>query len=566
MKNNSIDYERYFSTSLFLLIVSLVWFLPFIEILREIFNPLQIPVQNATPGLINSPPPWLQADKSVSRWLELAARSLRLGLATIIFAVPPSLFIAWMLDRCHWPGRQLTRLFWRLLIFMPLPVTATIWLGSFSNLGRSQAFGLSTQPVISGWLAATVVHSIAAMPITAWIFGSVMRRSDIGLEEMARLNSPFPVSIFRSTLRLTIPAILGSAIIALMQTAGDMTVTDLVQERTFAEEAYLQAQMGDGLAAAATTAIPPSVFLALLFFLWFAKFEKKLIKPSAHDSISFNNTGNSLPLNSIWPVMILAGLTFFFWLLPILAIIWRAGRAGGMATLNKLPVWSLKNLFNNLNNARADIAETIAPTLLVCGLTAFFSVILAWLMVELATKNRRLQWLLFFGCVLGLATPGPVAGLAIIWVWIPLRSVYDSPAILIMAQLFRLLPIAVILIWPAVATRSMALTDLLQLDSLSTCEKFRRVILPGMGPLLLTVLFVVFAMAFAELPASNIVAPPGLDLFAVRLWGLMHTGLESHLAAVVLLAMLMIFFTGLILWGFSTWFVKKFEKIRHTMK
>ena len=40
-------------------------------------------------------------------------------------------------------------------------------------------------------------------------------------------------------------------------TAGDMTVTDLLSVRTYAEEAYLQYTLGRGPGAAALVALPP---------------------------------------------------------------------------------------------------------------------------------------------------------------------------------------------------------------------------------------------------------------------------------------------------------------------
>jgi len=43
-----------------------------------------------------------------------------------------------------------------------------------------------------------------------------------------------------------------------------------------------------------------------------------------------------------------------------------------------------------------------------------------------------------------------------------------------------------------------------------------------------------FVLAVGELPASNLVAPPGTELMAGEIWSLLHTGVESHLAGVAL--------------------------------
>ena len=47
-----------------------------------------------------------------------------------------------------------------------------------------------------------------------------------------------------------------------------------------------------------------------------------------------------------------------------------------------------------------------------------------------------------------------------------------------------------------------------------------------------------FALALGELPAANISAPPGVMLVAVRIWELLHRGVESHLVAGMGLVML----------------------------
>jgi iron(III) transport system permease protein len=60
-----------------------------------------------------------------------------------------------------------------------------------------------------------------------------------------------------------------------------------------------------------------------------------------------------------------------------------------------------------------------------------------------------------------------------------------------------------------------------------------------------------FAFAAGELPATNMTVPPGVEMMSVRLWSLMHTGMESHLAAFVLLLSIVLssFFAGLSLLG-----------------
>ena len=54
------------------------------------------------------------------------------------------------------------------------------------------------------------------------------------------------------TFRRALGAVLGGVLAVAVLAASDMTVTDLLQVRTYAEEAYLQYSLGNGPAAAAT--------------------------------------------------------------------------------------------------------------------------------------------------------------------------------------------------------------------------------------------------------------------------------------------------------------------------
>ena len=48
---------------------------------------------------------------------------------------------------------------------------------------------------------------------------------------------------------------------------------------------------------------------------------------------------------------------------------------------------------------------------------------------------------------------------------------------------------------------------------------------------------VAFVLAFGELPATNLLQPPGITTITFRIWTLLHTGVESHLAGVALVTL-----------------------------
>ena len=487
-------------------------------------------------GLLSTPPPWLATGQSATRWLELTWHSLRLGLAATALAVPLGTILGLVLTRTRWPLRGCLKVFWQAMIFLPLPIVAAAWLGAVSNLGRAQLFGISDTPLLTGWCVAALVHALAAVPLVAWLQGNVMLLSDLNLEEMARLEHATLPALFKTTVRQSLPSAAAAALAVLIMTIGDMTVSDLVQERTFAEEAYLQAQMGDGLHAAARTALPPTLVMISLIIAW-SRFNRQWL---ATQGARLGRKLNHSPWLS-GPLALPAALvtilaTSFIWGVPLAALVWRAGRSGGNVLKGHLPSWSAASLVHNLRQAWPDLADTLPATLMIATLTALFATTIAWLLAWQTQRHKIVAPFLAGSVAFGLAVPGPVAGLAVAWVWMPWQSLYDSPMLIIAAQLFRLTPIAVLMIWPAISFRSRELMELAEMDQLSFLQRFTLLEWPSVGPVAVAAAGVVFALSLGELPATNIVAPPGVEMLSVRLWSLMHTGMESHLAAVVLLA------------------------------
>jgi iron(III) transport system permease protein len=104
----------------------------------------------------------------------------------------------------------------------------------------------------------------------------------------------------------------------------------------------------------------------------------------------------------------------------------------------------------------------------------------------------------------------------------------------VMAQSLRTLPYALLILWPAVRWLPRESIESAELDGLGPWGVVRAVALPLSRRALLVAWFVVFVLGFGELPATNIVQPPGTITITFLIWTLLHTGVESHLAGVAL--------------------------------
>jgi iron(III) transport system permease protein len=483
----------------------------------------------------------LRDSGGLARPLRLAAETVGLVVATEAIALPVGIVLALFLFRTDAWGRRVLLALIGLSAFVPLPLHATAWLGALGNAGRAQALGV--RPILVGRLGAAFVHGLANQPWVVLIVGVGLCAVEPELEESALLDYGPVRVLLRVTLRRSLGAIAAAALAVAVLTAGDMTVTDLLMIRTYAEEAFLQYSLGRGPGGAALVAIPPLVVLGLLV----------LIVGRALERVDPARLLSSFSRARLWQLgrwriasgVVLVVLAGNLAALPVYSLVWRAGRVGGRAMMNRAPTWSLSGLVGTLRYAGAEIWEPLLASLLWTAIAATLTILLAG---GLAWASRRsLGWRSVALCTLALtlATPGPVAGMALVLAYRGLRVVYDSPAMVVMAEIFRSLPYAILIIWPFIRSFPQEHLEAAALDGLTPWGQLARVVIPLSRRALVAAWAIAFAIGLGELPATNLVVPPGTQPMSVVIWGLLHTGVESHLAGVALITLIIMAAAGL---------------------
>jgi iron(III) transport system permease protein len=456
--------------------------------------------------------------------------SLLLACETLALALPVGVLLALFLFRTDLWGRQFLLMALGMMALVPLQLHATAWLGALGNAGRMQAIG--GQPILTGRRGAAVIHALAALPWVVLLAGIGLRTIEPELEESAELDLPARGVWWRVTLRRGMGAIATAAVAVAVLASGDMTVTDLLQVRTYAEEAYVQFTLGRGPGAAASVSVPPLIVLAVAILLvgrLLVRANPARLASAYHRARTWSLGRARTPLGAV--VVLVVGSVI---VLPFYSLLWRAGRVGGRARLGQPPVWSLRGLAGTMRFAAQESWEPIETSLMLAAVAASITVILAWSLAWKGRRSRAWKGLLLLILALTLATPGPVAGmaLALAYRWFP--AIYDSPAMVVMAQSLRTLPYALLILWPAVRWLPRESIESAELDGLGPWGVVRAVALPLSRRALLVAWFVVFVLGFGELPATNIVQPPGTITITFLIWTLLHTGVESHLAGVAL--------------------------------
>jgi iron(III) transport system permease protein len=478
----------------------------------------------------------------LSRPARLALETVLLVVGSEALAIPVGVALAVVLFRTDVWGRRPLLFLLGLSAFVPLPLHATAWLGAFGNAGRMQALGV--RPILVGRFGVAVITALAALPWVVLLSGVGLRLVEPELEEGALLDWPAWRVWLGVTLRRSLGAIAAAALAVAVLAAGDMTVTDLLQVRTYAEEAYVQFTLGNGPASAAAVAIPPLVVLGTVVLLICRSLARRAPRrlASAFERSKTWELGRwRVPLG-----VLLVALVGNIVALPLYSLIWRAGRVGGRATLGQPPSWSLSGLGGSLRFAFGESVEPLTTSVFLALAAATFTTALAWAVCWLSRASRGWQAVALVVVALTLAAPGPVVGMALLLAYRTVDWIYDSPLIVVFAMTVRSLPYAILVLWPFLRGLPAEVFEAAAVDGVGPIGQVFRVALPLSVRAILAAWAVAFVLSLGELPATNLITPPGTQTISLLIWSLLHTGVESHLAAVALVTLATIAVAGVV--------------------
>jgi len=507
-------------------------------------------------------PERFEAWTDAPRLLSLAETTALLVAGTLAVALPAGIAGAILLFRTDLPLRHFYVLLTVLALFVPLPLLTSAWQAA---LGSGGCFATALWPDAAGrpWAEglgpAIWIHALASLPWVVLIVGLGLGWVEGDLEENALLAaSPWRV-LWHVTLPRSGGAIATAALWVGLHTAADITVTDMMQVRTFAEEVYTQLGMGGGgaLARAVGVSLPAVGFIWLLIVWAVPRVEKRL--PPLQTLLS---SPRRFPLGPVRlpaaaGVLLAAGMLAG---VPLASLLWKAGLQGWP------PTWSGEYACDRVGLALRLHGRMVLESLLLAGVVGFVT----------ATAGLQLAWLgsgapRFAAGLLGLlamawALPGPVVGIgfkATIQDLLDLAGsssgrpgllavlLYYGPSPLPVAwvQVVRYLPCAVAVLWPVVRLLPAELRDSARVDGLGPGQEYRWVVRPLSRQAWLGTALVVAALALGEISASKLVETPGSSTFAQVVFDRMHYGVTNDVAALCLVLLGMLLLVGVIVAG-----------------
>jgi iron(III) transport system permease protein len=227
---------------------------------------------------------------------------------------------------------------------------------------------------------------------------------------------------------------------------------------------------------------------------------------------------------------------------PIFNLAYKAGAQVSMAESGPERSWSALKTLQRIAAAPREFSSELLLTAELGAAAACAAVILgaplAWRM-RLAGRTPRLTLLALAIC---LTIPGPLLGIGVIRLLNQppnsplsfLAVLYDSYFAPWAVLTIRVLPLVTLILWAGLASIPAAVLDAAAIDGAGWWARLFRIALPQRKAALFAAWLVGFAVACGELAASILVLPPGPTTVSVRVFQLLHYGVDDRAAAISL--------------------------------
>jgi len=202
--------------------------------------------------------------------------------------------------------------------------------------------------------------------------------------------------------------------------------------------------------------------------------------------------------------------------------------------------WSAIKFLRVVSASPFQFIEEFRWTNVIGILVGLAAVVLAGPLAWAARRRAIGSWLVLFPTAVCLALPGPIIGLSVIWllnrdgapflIWL-----YDHTILApCLATLVRAFPMAMLITWFSLRTVSTDVLDAASTDGAGGLRRFFQIALPQRKLAFGVAWFAAVVIAIGDLSASILVTPPGVSTIPIRVFGLLHAGVDDQVAGLCL--------------------------------
>jgi iron(III) transport system permease protein len=468
------------------------------------------------------------------------ARTLTLGVSVAAAAAVLGTALAWLVARTDLPGRRAARLLLPLPLVMPSFIAAFALLAAFAPggllAGLLEPLGVERLPAFEGFWGALYVLTLFTYPYVYLPVAARLGQLPASLEESARLLGRSPAGVFATVVApQAASAVWAGTLLVFLYTISDFGAVQLLRYQTLTGSIYAS-RVFDRAGA-----LSQSLLLGLLAVAVVAA-ERSVSRGARPARLAAGGRALRVPLGRWRPaaVALVAGVV-------VLALV---------APVGVLAFWAVRGALAGSTRAGALVAD--AGELAVPALNTAAMAVLAALVAVLAVlpvayltvrHSSRLAGVANAVIVGGFALPGLVVALALaFWTlqapW-PLAALYQTQALLVFAYVVHFGSQSLRAAQVAVAAVPTRLDDAARILGAGRFRRLRTVELPLAAPGLLAGGGLVLLSTMKELPATLLLAPPGFETLATRIWNATE---DAFLADASLAALVLLLLSGVLTW------------------
>jgi iron(III) transport system permease protein len=461
---------------------------------------------------------WSDKDAWTSAWT-----SLWLALARMVIVIPITLFLAWAITRTNMPLRRVMEALIVSHIFLPFLPLVMSWAvlasprAGLLNVGLRSALGLqqATGPLDIYSYGGLIFLSALGLPTYLYLLVAPAFRSvDASLEESARMSGASPLgTLFRVTVPLLAPAILGACVLSFVQALQSFEPELLLGTPAgifvFSTQIYRYIEGYSTPRYGPATALG-AVFLIVTFILVVA--QTRLLAGRRYTTVSGRGF-KTRPLDlGRWRWAILAGVLIyvtFSTLVPLATLalasfmkIYGLFNADWFTTNQYVKLFSNPKLMLALRNT---LFLAAGSATLGIALTVFTS----YVFVRTKIAGRGVLDLLTW---LPVTVPGIVLAVGLIWAYVGFVRLpfpfYGTIWLLIIAVTITTLTTGARTMNGTMVQISPELEEAARMHGGSFVQTMRRVLLPLLTPAILSCWLILFAFALKNFVTISVLYSP----------------------------------------------------------
>ena len=447
--------------------------------------------------------------------LQSIGNTFKIVVVLELVAMPTAVLIAWAVARTDIPGKRLIDTFFWIAFFLPALPVLLGWIFLFDpdygvvNAVLMSLFDLRDPPfnIYSFW--GIIFAHLAARSIAAkYIFMTpAFRNFDSSFEEASRMVGCSTLrTIWRIVIPVLMPAILITLAISLTHALESFEIELILGPPfhlyVFSTKMY-QVVSGSPPMFNAATVLGLSVLLIVLpLILW----QQRLLSKRSFVTVTSHFQVKPLQLHSWrWVFFgVLATLGVFITIVPVVCLLMSTFmNLFGQFNLDK--VWTMDHWESVLSDPL--LIHSLVNTLVLAGSAALVGVLWFSLVAYVSVRTKYVgRQALDFVTWLPATLPGIILGLGLLWMFLTvpvLQPFYGTVIILVVAVLINAVTTGVQLIKSNMVQLGNDLEEASFVAGANWAYTFRRIVMPILGPVLISVALLIFSSAARNV--SNIV-------------------------------------------------------------